>query len=146
MYLLAQKGLRVAARSAMCGLLLVVPCCRHEGAGGTTAAPGGGLTVTLDETSNDSEVTVSVGETLEIVLSEGRTAGYRWTVASDGAPVCRLQRDRYEAPPQPPGAPGRHAWTFAAVAAGYATISLAYGRSFGGTSPTRAFTVRVIAR
>lgn len=99
----------------------------------------------LDEAAHGSEIRLHLGQALEVVLPETRTAGYRWTVASDGRPVCRLDHDRFEPPPQVPGAPGRHTWTFSAVQAGAAEIELAYARSFGGAGSARRFTLRVIA-
>ncbi len=101
----------------------------------------------VDETANGTEIRMKVGETLDVVLAETRTTGYRWNVASDGAPVCRLERDRFEAPPAAvPGAPGRHTWTFTAVQVGATTIELAYARSFAGGEAARRFTLRVVAQ
>jgi len=100
----------------------------------------------VDETANGNEVRMKVGEMLEVVLAETRATGYRWKVASDGAPVCRLERDRFEAPSATPGAPARHTWTFTAVQAGAATIELAYARSFGSAEAARRFTLRVVAQ
>ncbi len=99
-----------------------------------------------DETANESEIRMNLGETLDVVLAETRTTGYRWKVASDGAPVCRLERDRFEAPPATPGAPGRHTWTFTAVQVGAATIELAYARPFASADAARRFTLRVVAQ
>jgi len=100
----------------------------------------------VDETANGTEIRMKVGETLDVVLAETRTTGYRWNVASDGAPVCRLGHDRFEAPSAVPGAPGRHTWTFTAVQVGAATIELAYARSFAGGEAARRFTLRVVAQ
>ncbi len=105
-----------------------------------------GAAMRVDETASGSEIRPAVGETLEVVLSETRTTGHRWTVQSDGAPVCRLEHDRFDPPPATPGAPGRHTWTFTAVQAGAAAIELAYARSFGSAGATRRFTLRVVAR
>ncbi len=100
----------------------------------------------VDETASGGEVHPAVGETLEVVLAETRTTGHRWSVVSDGAPVCRLADDRFDAPAAMPGAPGRHVWKFTAVQAGAAQIELAYARPFGGAEVTRRFTLRVVAR
>jgi predicted secreted protein len=99
----------------------------------------------LDEAAHGSEIRLRLGQELDVVLVEARTAGYRWAVVSDGSPVCRLERDRFEPPPPVPGAPGRHTWTFSAIQAGAAEIELAYARSFGGAGSARRFTLRVIA-
>jgi len=100
----------------------------------------------FDETASGDEVRVRVGQELEVVLSETPTTGYRWKVVSDGAPVCRIERDEFQAPSPTPGAPGRHIWTFSAAQAGAAGIELAYRRSFGASEPARRFTLRVVAQ
>ncbi len=100
----------------------------------------------FDETASGTEVRVQVAHPFEITLAENRTTGYRWNVVSDGAPVCRLERDAFEAPAPTPGAPGRHTWVFSAAQAGTSVIELAYRRSFGSGEPARQFTLRVVAQ
>ncbi len=111
----------------------------------TALISASGQAMRVDEAANGTEVRVEVGEALEVVLAEGRSTGYRWNVASDGAPVCRLERDRFEAPSETPGAPGRHSWTLTAVQAGAADVEFAYARPFGSAAPVRRFTLRVVA-
>ena len=98
----------------------------------------------FDETADATQVRVPVASPFEVTLNETRSTGYRWDVVSDGAPVSRLERDSFEAPPATPGAPGRHTWFFSAAQAGSAEIALVYRRPFGSGNPTRRFTLRVI--
>lgn len=97
----------------------------------------------VDESASGTEVRLRVGDAVEVVLPERRTAGFRWQVLSPGAPACRLENDKYTAPPGPPGASGEHSWTFRAVQGGADAVALAYGRSFGDAPPVRRFELRV---
>jgi len=136
---------RAAAAAALCVVVGAVSCVAGRAKSAGNASPGE-VPMRVDETANGNEIRMKVGETLEVVLAETRTAGYRWNVASDGAPVCRLERDRLEAPSATPGAPARHTWTFTAAQAGAAAIELAYARSFGSAEAARRFTLRVVAQ
>ena len=99
---------------------------------------------TLDEHADGGQVRLELGETLTLGLEENPTAGYRWRVDSDGAPVIKLDGDQYEAPPRASvGAPGRHVWRLHATAVGSTTIHLSYGRSFGARARAFALTVEV---
>ena len=93
---------------------------------------------------------LGVGEALELDLAENPTTGHRWRIASGGAPVLRLDADVFVPPAPagdekrpPPGRPGRHDWTFTAVAPGRARIALEYRRPFGGAPPARRFELDV---
>ncbi len=100
----------------------------------------------IDETANDSEVRLHVGEELEIVLAETPSTGYRWEVVEDGAPACRVVNDAYEAGGPAPGAPGRHTWRIGAAQPGSATFALSYRRPFGSGEPARRFGLRVVVQ
>lgn len=101
--------------------------------------------VRVDEAADGREIQLRPGEELEIALSETPGTGYRWTVTSDGAPVCRLERDRYDPGPPRPGAPGRRTFACSAARAGRAEVELVYRRSWSGETAGR-FTVRVVVR
>ena len=99
----------------------------------------------VDDSASGSELRLRAGETLEVVLAETPTSGYRWRLVSDGAPACRSDSDRFEPPSsRTPGAPGRHTFTFTAVQRGAGEIELVYARSFGGGEPARRFSVRAV--
>jgi predicted secreted protein len=123
----------------------IVACASGE-ARAPADARSGGTTMRFDDTANGTEVRVQVGQEFEVALSETPTTGYRWKVASDGTPVCRVEHDAFQPPGPTPGAPGRHAWVFKAAQAGAAVVELEYRRSFGAGEPARRFTLRVVAQ
>ena len=100
--------------------------------------------MSLDESANGQQVALTMGAQMVVDLAENPTAGYRWQVESSGAPALSIDGDRYEAPaPGRAGAPGRHSWSFRAIAPGHGTIRLAYRRSFGGAASTFSVQVEV---
>jgi len=98
------------------------------------------------ETAAGATLLLAEGEALELELAENPTTGHRWRISSDGAPVLRLDGDAFTAPAGPPGAAGRHAWTFPAVRRGRSRLALEYRRAFGGAPPARRFEVQVEVR
>ncbi len=100
----------------------------------------------IDERHNATEEAVQPGETLEIVLGENRSSGFRWRLLADGAPVLRLEKDQYHAAAQPLGAPGQHTWLMQVQTVGDATVELAYSRGWQEGQPARRFNVRVKSR
>ena len=98
----------------------------------------------VDDSASGSGLTLRMGETLEVVLGETRTTGYRWLLVSNGAPVCRVESEASEPPSSPkPGAPGRHVFAFTGVERGAGVVELVYARPFGGGEPARRFSVAV---
>lgn len=106
--------------------------------------PRGENAMRLDERADGTEVRLSVGEMLEIVLAETPTTGYRWDVVDGGAPACSITRDAFEPGALAPGAPGHHTWWITAAQAGTGTVSLVYRQPFGGGEPARRFTLRMV--
>jgi inhibitor of cysteine peptidase len=101
--------------------------------------------VEIDERADGTEVTPRTGDLLRLALVENPTTGHRWHLVRDGAPVCRLVGDHFEAPSPVPGAPGRRRLDFQVVAAGRAEIALECARSWQPEHPSRRFSVRVRA-
>ena len=99
----------------------------------------------IDESFDNKSVTLPVGETIELSLAENPTTGYRWTLASPGAPVCELKDDEFVSPGQQPGGGGKHNFTFAVRQAGEATIALKSARKWADADAGRDFTVNVRA-
>ena len=98
----------------------------------------------LDESYNEREVELHVGEGFEICLPENPTTGFRWRLVSNGEPVCILQNDFFEPSDRTPGRGGRHYWRFQAAQVGVVNIDLVYQRSFEQEeTPARKFTLRV---
>jgi inhibitor of cysteine peptidase len=108
------------------------------------AATSSETTMRIDELGDGTEIAVRPGQALEIALVENPSTGYSWKLLSDGAPVLRLESDRYQAPQtQLAGAPGRHTWVIRVAVAGEATVELAYSRPWETVEPIRRFTLRV---
>jgi inhibitor of cysteine peptidase len=100
----------------------------------------------VDESSDNNAVTVPVGDTIELSLAENPTTGFRWTLASSGAPVCALKGDDFvPAAGQKPGEGGRHNFTFLVCQAGESTITLHSARKWAGGDGGRDFTLNVRA-
>ena len=98
----------------------------------------------LDETYNEREIELRVGEEFEIRLPENPTTGFRWRLVSNGEPVCVLQSDFFEPSDSTPGRGGSHSWRFQAAQVGLGNIDLVYQRSFEQEeTPARRFTLRV---
>ena len=97
----------------------------------------------LDD-DDGSEITLHVGEKLDVSLTERRTAGYRWRVASDGGPVCEILEDVFGATPDRLGRPGTRRWRLQAVRPGTGTLSFEYmPLRTGDPSPERTFRLSV---
>jgi inhibitor of cysteine peptidase len=84
----------------------------------------------LDESSNERDIELGVGEAFELRLPENPTTGFRWELVSNGAPACMLQGDHFEPGERTPGRGGMHVWQFRVAQAGLATLDLVYQRSF----------------
>jgi predicted secreted protein len=101
----------------------------------------------VDESANGGTVELTVGETLEIRLTENRTAGYRWQIEARAEPIGSLESDAYEAAAGPPGRGGTRVLSFKAERPGDGEIRLAYRRPWEeGAPPARTFALRVRAR
>ncbi len=98
----------------------------------------------LDESYNEREIELRVGEEFEIRLPENPTTGFRWSLVSNGEPVCVLQSDFFEPSDRTPGRGGSHYWRFQAAQVGLGNIDLVYRRSFEQQeTPARRFTLHV---
>src|SRR5437879_4648433 len=62
----------------------------------------------IDESANGSTIQVLRDEILEIRLSENRTAGYKWSIRSDGSPVCKPVDEHFEPARAGLGSQGSH--------------------------------------
>jgi inhibitor of cysteine peptidase len=116
------NGLKTIAAIAL-GLILVagISC------GGASESPK----VNVDASYNGSEVALAVGDQLIITLDSNVTTGFSWNLSaiSDTAVIQKIS-DEYITPESsdPPlmGQGGQEVWTFEALAAGSATISMKY--------------------
>jgi inhibitor of cysteine peptidase len=101
--------------------------------------------VDIDERANGKRVSMPVGATLSISLTEKPTTGFRWSVAHAGEPACVLVDDATSEPAAGViGGGGFHRWHFRAAAPGTCRIELAYRRAWQQAAPpAQFFTVEV---
>ncbi len=99
--------------------------------------------ITVDQSSNNTKVSVSVGERLDITLPENPTTGFRWELTMDGTPACVPRGSTFEAPAAGLGRGGIRRWRFEAAQAGSGTIELVYRRSFEDKPPAQVFRIAV---
>jgi inhibitor of cysteine peptidase len=127
-----------AKRRILCAALAMIVAAGLAGCGTDTANVADGTT----------QVSVKVGESFDVELAENRTTGYSWAIQISDEDVVSLTRDEYD-PDQVPegtvGSGGTRKLAFTGQAAGSATITLSYERSFEEDSATevREYTVTV---
>jgi len=93
---------------------------------------------TIGLADSGKRLRIAVGETFALELPETPTSGFRWRLDAVPSPIT-LATDDFAASAEP-GAGGTHRWTFRAVAAGEATLSLALAaRTPRATADTRRF-------
>lgn len=108
-------------------------------------------TISVDESFNDREVALRVGEELKVSLPETRGTGYSWSVPpelkSELAPILRERRETVDAPKGPPGSPGVRHLYFEAIGVGTASLEIDYRRPWEkDQAPARTFKLHVVVR
>jgi inhibitor of cysteine peptidase len=120
-------------------------------AGVAGAQPGKTIGVPMDDVINQKvitrDITLAVGDTLEVSLGANHTTPYSWTAETQiGDPsIVQQISHEYVAPKPPPGfvgTPGVEVWTFKALKAGASTIATQYTMSANPT-PRCTFTVNL---
>jgi inhibitor of cysteine peptidase len=100
----------------------------------------------VDASANGEHVTVQVDETVQLLLPETPTTGYRWRVISSGEPVTELVEDRFQPPAEGAGRSGSHLWVFRVRQPGYASIELQQTRAWErDPTPVETFRIRLTA-
>jgi len=102
----------------------------------------------VGQSENGQEVTLALGQVLELALSENPTTGFRWDLKSKAGPACELAEDSFAPPGGPPGNGGIHRWRFRAVHPGNGEIELEYRRPWRkDAAPAKVYklSVRVIS-
>jgi inhibitor of cysteine peptidase len=98
--------------------------------------------ISIDESANGTDITVPQGATLRLCLPESPTTGFRWNLASDGAPALEMTGEEREAGGGV-GQPGSHIWLFRAAYHGTGSIDLRYARPWEGGDAGQTFTLGV---
>jgi len=103
--------------------------------------------IRVDRSYNARELTLAVGEVVEISLAENPTTGFRWDLEVKPEPACTLANSTFEPATGPPGKGGTHRWQFRAVHPGTGEIVLAYRRPWERiASPAQTFKLSLRVR
>ena len=84
--------------------------------------------LTLTEAEHGQRVTVTVGDTITIALSESSAAGYRWTAVSLDETLLTLSDHAYEQTSEAVGGAGAAIWKLTAARPGRTRIELLEAR------------------
>jgi inhibitor of cysteine peptidase len=84
----------------------------------------------VGQSDNGHEVTLAMGQILELSLAENPTTGFRWDLKTKAEPACELVDSTFNPPAGRPGNGGTHRWQFRAVHSGNGEIELEYRRSW----------------
>jgi len=126
-------------------VLLAVPGCT------SSAQPTKTIGITIDDVLNQKvitrDITLAVGDKLEVSLGANHTTPYKWTAETQIGDPSIVQQTSHEfvAPNPPPGVvgtSGTEVWTFKALKAGTTTIATEYTMSTDPT-PASTFTANV---
>lgn len=118
-------------------------------------APAGPKTTTIaisyDDLLNQKnitrDVTLAVGDTLQISLGSNASTGYRWNPdmrISNSAVLVQAGHEMITPSGSQAGTPGSEVWALQALGRGAATVKGSYGRPWpGGEQDAWTFTARV---
>jgi len=128
-------------------LLTVLAAVTVTGCGGqVNAAPG---PVKLTEADNGKNVTVKVGQSIEVTLAGNPTTGYSWEPALadiDKTLLKQIGEPEYtqdETQGEVVGAGGTYTFVFDAQSAGTACLKLTYARPWEAAQPLETYQVTV---
>lgn len=101
----------------------------------------------VDRSYNEREVTLAIGEVVEISLAENPTTGFRWGLRVGPEPTCSLVKSWFEPAVGAPGKGGTRRWQFQAERSGTGEIKLEYRRPWElETPPGQMFKLSVHVR
>jgi len=103
--------------------------------------------VHVDQNDNGHEVTLAVGQVMELSLHENPTTGFRWDLKTKAEPACELVESTFNPPGGPPGNGGMHRWQFRAVQSGSGEIEREYRRPWEkDAAPAKVYKLSVRVR
>lgn len=145
------KGSKLAVMFILCALLIAGIACSsaNESTTTTPTATPAHTTVNVNASNSGSQVNMAVGDLLIVKLDSNKTTGYSWNLSAiSNTGVIKKVSDEYITPPQtdPPmaGRGGYEQWTFEALAAGTANISMKYTRPWETSAePAANFSITV---
>ena len=94
------------------------------------------------------EITLVVGEKIQVTLDANPTTGYQWDIAEIDESVLKSVGDSYDADsPQLVGSGGQEIFTFEAVAVGKTALQMLYHQPWDeDTPPAETFSLRVVVK
>lgn len=101
----------------------------------------------LNQKRVDREVTLRVGDFLQVSLGANASTGFSWAEQmqiSDPEVLVQTGHEAVGSADGRPGGPGREVWVLQALSAGTSTVSTTYGRPWeGGEKDSWTFTAAV---
>jgi len=128
--------LRFILIGLLAGILLIFGGCT-----GTSVSGSQTLTVSIDELTNQQNVTQDIeaaaGDTIKIILGSNPSTGFSWTEQAQIGDTTILRQDKHETVAAADsdkivGAAGTEEWTFTALKKGTTTVSMDYSRPWEG--------------
>ncbi len=115
------------------------------------------VAVTCDDFMSQKHISeqfeIQAGGSLTVTLCSNPTTGFEWSEEAQISDTNVLEQVEHEFispesdPPPPPGTPGQEVWTFEALKAGTATISMEYSRPWeGGEKAEWTYTLTVTVK
>jgi predicted secreted protein len=100
-------------------------------------------TYVATEEQRGGVVSMSVGDTLEVILHANPTTGYCWTPTAPISQWLILTGHKHEPSSSMPGAPGLSTFSFVAISPGDCDLTMVYARPWENTPPLETYTVSV---
>ena len=98
----------------------------------------------VSEADDGREISIAVGETLELALPEASGTGFRWTLTSVDKSILALEKEHFaDTAVTAPGSGRMRRWLFKAIAPGTATVALVYARPWEKKAPVRSFNMKL---
>jgi inhibitor of cysteine peptidase len=105
--------------------------------------------LSVDESFSGKQADIAAGGSITVTLDSNATTGYSWQLMgiSDNT-VLEKTNNVYEAPTSGlMGASGKEVWTFQALRAGKATVTMEYGQPWtGGQKDANNFVLTVVVK
>jgi inhibitor of cysteine peptidase len=128
------------------GILLLTGCATSTPTPTPTLPPTAETPNTLPEPTDHTQlITVTAGETFDLVLPANSSTGYRWDIVPemDENLIEFVAQDYITEEPVMPGSGGVDVWTFRAINTGDTTIVLGYYPPNNETDPDETVTFSI---
>ncbi|TDK99159.1 hypothetical protein EI067_06745 [Mycobacterium paragordonae] len=136
--------MKVKLMAVLAAFVMLVGCSSPSKAATKT------IDVSMDDVLNQSaitrDVTLAVGDTLQLSLGANHSTPFRWTAdpkVGDASLLKQLSHEYVRQNTDRTGAPGTEVWQFTALKSGKTTIIASYGSVVGDAAPTCVFTANV---